>query len=180
MTLKNIMAQILVLSTVALIFSACHKRTNYQTQTPAEAPAPDIKVVKQQDQVKAEESPDSFLHPNLPNVDNLVTYKLDGLRYWFLQEGSGPSAQQGQLVTVHYHGWLADGTTFDSSYQRNQPFRFNLGGRVIPGWNMMVSEMKKGDTVLVEIPSELAYGSRKAGSIPPNSTLYFKIEVLDL
>ena len=57
MTLKNIMAQILVLSTVALICSACHKRTNYQTQTPSEAPAPDIKVVKQQDQVKAEESP---------------------------------------------------------------------------------------------------------------------------
>ena len=181
MTLKNIMAQILVLSAIALIFSACHKRPHHQTKTPVEAPAPDIKVAVQQEepQVKSNESPDSFLHPNLPNVDNLVTYKLDGLRYWFLQEGSGSSPQQGQLVTVHYHGWLADGTTFDSSYQRNQPFRFNLGGRVIPGWNMMVAEMKKGDVVLVEIPSELAYGNRKAGSIPPNSTLYFKIEVLD-
>ena len=179
MTLKNIMAQIFVLSAIALMFSACHKRPNHQTNTAAEAPAPDIKIAKQDESAKAEESPDSFLHPNLPNIDSLVTYRLDGLRYWFLQEGSGSSPQQGQMVTVHYHGWLTDGTTFDSSYQRNQPFRFNLGGRVIPGWNMMVAEMKKGDVVLVEIPSDLAYGNRNAGSIPPNSTLYFKIEVID-
>ena len=179
MTLKNIMAQILVLSALALVFSACHKRPHQQDPAPTEAPAPNIKASVEKEQSQVDDSPDSFLHPNLPNVDNLVTYRLDGLRYWFLQEGSGSSPQQGQLVTVHYHGWLNDGTTFDSSYQRNQPFRFNLGGRVIPGWNMMVNEMKKGDIVLVEIPAELAYGNKKAGSIPPNSTLYFKIEVLD-
>lgn len=179
MTYKNSMVQFLVLLLAALIFSACHKKQSTDPVAPVEAPSPTIQPTVKKTLIHESDSPDSSLHPNLPNVDNLVTYRLNGLRYWFLQEGTGGSPSNGQLVTVHYHGWLADGSTFDSSYQRNQPFRFDLGGRVIPGWNMMVKEMRRGDIVLVEIPSDLAYGDRRAGSIPPNSTLYFKIEVLD-
>lgn len=179
MTLNNSIAKILLLTLSALVAVGCYKKENQDPVAPSEAPAPTIKKVVKQPAFEEHESPDSSLHPNLPNIDNLVTYRLNGLRYWFLQEGTGSSPEVGQVVTVHYHGWLGNGNTFDSSYQRNQPFRFSLGGRVIPGWNMMVKEMRKGDIVLVEIPSDLAYGSRQAGSIPANSTLYFKIEVLD-
>lgn len=105
-----------------------------------------------------------------------------GLRYQILQKGSGLKAEKGQTVSVHYKGQLADGTVFDSSYKRNQPLEFPVGvGQVIPGWDEGICLLKVGDKARLVIPSELGYGSRGAGGvIPPNATLIFDVELMDV
>ncbi|MBU0751898.1 MAG: FKBP-type peptidyl-prolyl cis-trans isomerase [Gammaproteobacteria bacterium] len=97
-------------------------------------------------------------------------------------EGSGTEAAAGQHVTVHYTGWLTDGTKFDSSKDRNDPFDFPLGARhVIAGWDEGVQGMKVGGTRKLTIPSDLGYGARGAGGvIPPNATLVFEVELLQV
>lgn len=105
-----------------------------------------------------------------------------GLKYEDLVEGEGAEANAGQLATVHYTGWLENGDKFDSSKDRNDPFRFKLGaGQVIRGWDEGVQGMKVGGTRRLELPPQLAYGSRGAGGvIPPNATLIFEVELLGL
>jgi len=96
--------------------------------------------------------------------------------------GSGAAAAAGQSVTVHYTGWLTNGTKFDSSKDRNDPFVFHLGaGRVIKGWDEGVQGMKIGGKRKLTIPPALGYGARGAGGvIPPNATLMFEVELLDV
>lgn len=99
-----------------------------------------------------------------------------------LVEGSGALASVNQLVVVHYTGWLTDGTKFDSSHDRNDPFVFPLGQRyVIPGWDEGVQGMRVGGKRKLTIPPELGYGARGAGGvIPPNATLVFEVALIDV
>jgi len=103
-----------------------------------------------------------------------------GLKYIDLKVGEGEEAKSGQKVTVHYTGWLTNGTKFDSSLDRKQPFSFQLGaGQVIQGWDQGVAGMKVGGKRKLTIPPELGYGARGAGGvIPPNATLVFEVELL--
>jgi len=105
-----------------------------------------------------------------------------GLQYEDLTEGSGAEARAGQTVSVHYTGWLTDGQKFDSSKDRNDPFAFVLGGgMVFKGWDEGVQGMKVGGTRRLTIPPQLGYGVRGAGGvIPPNATLVFEVELLDV
>jgi len=103
-----------------------------------------------------------------------------GLRYSDLVVGAGASPAAGDQVEVHYTGWLENGTKFDSSVDRRQPFVFPLGaGRVIRGWDEGVATMKVGGKRRLVIPAELGYGDRGAGRvIPPGATLVFEVELL--
>ena len=105
-----------------------------------------------------------------------------GLRYQIIQKGDGVKAEKGKTVSVHYKGQLPDGTVFDSSYKRNQPIDFPLGrGQVIQGWDEGVQLLKVGDKARFVIPSDLGYGARGAGGvIPPNATLIFDVELMDV
>ena len=105
-----------------------------------------------------------------------------GLQYEDVTVGTGRQAASGDTVTVHYTGWLANGTKFDSSRDRNEPFSFRLGvGQVIKGWDEGVGTMRVGGTRKLTIPPALGYGARGAGGvIPPNATLTFEVELLGL
>ncbi len=103
-----------------------------------------------------------------------------GLKYEVLAEGNGDAAANGDKVSVHYTGWLTDGTKFDSSVDRNQPFEFSVGqGMVIRGWDEGVAGMLIGGKRKLTIPPQLGYGAQGAGGvIPPNATLVFDVELL--
>ena len=105
-----------------------------------------------------------------------------GLKYTDLVVGTGAQPKAGQTVIVHYTGWLTNGQKFDSSKDRNQPFSFTLGKKqVIAGWDEGLSTMKVGGKRRLTIPPELGYGTRGAGNvIPPNATLIFEVELLDV
>ncbi len=103
-----------------------------------------------------------------------------GLRYQDRIVGDGPEVTNGMTVVVHYTGWLPDGTKFDSSKDRGQPFRLTIPGGVIQGWNEGIPGMRVGGRRLLVVPSELAYGSAGAGDqIPPFATLVFEIDLLE-
>jgi FKBP-type peptidyl-prolyl cis-trans isomerase FkpA len=106
----------------------------------------------------------------------------DGLQYTDDVVGTGAEAAAGKTVVVHYTGWLTDGTKFDSSIDRDQPFSFPLGaGQVIKGWDEGVVGMKVGGQRTLIIPPALGYGARGAGNvIPPNATLKFQVQLLDV
>ena len=105
-----------------------------------------------------------------------------GLRYQFIQKGDGKQAEAGKTVSVHYEGSLENGKVFDSSYPRKKPIEFKLGiGQVIEGWDEGIALLKVGDKARFVIPSDLGYGPAGAGGvIPPNATLIFDVELMDV
>jgi peptidylprolyl isomerase len=108
--------------------------------------------------------------------------KMDTVKIDILQEGTGEVSKTGDTLSVHYTGTLEDGTKFDSSVDRGQPFSFTLGeNRVIQGWEQGMLNMKVGEKRKLTIPSSLGYGSAGAGGvIPPNATLIFEVELLGI
>ena len=124
--------------------------------------------------------PDSTKKGGTAGVDTEITTP-SGLKYVDIVVGTGASPQPGDRITVHYSGTLQNGQKFDSSYDRGQPFTFQIGmGRVIKGWDEGVMTMKVGGKRRLIIPPELGYGQRDMGKIPPNSTLIFEVELLGI
>ncbi|MBV9574804.1 MAG: FKBP-type peptidyl-prolyl cis-trans isomerase [Acidobacteriales bacterium] len=114
-------------------------------------------------------------------VTGAATKTPDALEYWDIKVGTGPVAESGRTVKVHYTGWLTSGKKFDSSIDRGEPFQFRLGaGEVIKGWDEGVAGMKVGGKRQLRIPSELGYGSSGTGGglIPGHATLIFDVELL--
>lgn len=164
---KYILLIAILVVVVAIVWMRSSKRGN---QTPS----------------SATESAPTQANPSVSNnaptpVSGTPQKTPDGLEYWDIKTGDGPVATSGQMVTVHYTGWLAaNGNKFDSSVDRGQPFQFMLGaGQVIKGWDEGVAGMKVGGKRQLRIPPSLGYGERGAGlAIPPNSTLIFDVELL--
>jgi FKBP-type peptidyl-prolyl cis-trans isomerase len=139
-------------------------------------PNSDLKLIVQLINVKDK------IVASLWNVDTtkMKTTK-SGLKYVIVQEGTGKTADSGDVVTVNYSGWLKDSTKFDSSVERDEPITVTVGaGMVIPGWDEGLQLLNKGEKARFIIPPDLAYGNRHMGKIPPNSTLIFDIELLDI
>lgn len=161
------MKTILVITVITL--AACARPAADTTST-ATAPATESVAAE------APKGPqmDTFSIP-----DNMQTTS-SGLKYSVDQQGTGAQAFIGQTVSVHYSGWLMDGTPFDSSRDRGTPLEFPLGaGRVIRGWDEGVAGMKVGEKRTLVIPSSLGYGARGMGGvIPPDATLVFQIELI--
>jgi hypothetical protein len=134
--------------------------------------------------------PTATTNPNItpgpetpPAVGSVFVTTDTGLQVADIQVGTGAEVIEGVPVTVHYTGWLEDGTKFDSSLDRGQPFSVTLGQtppQVIPGWEEGLLGMKVGGKRRLVIPPELAYGDAGQGSIPPGATLTFDIEVLEV
>jgi FKBP-type peptidyl-prolyl cis-trans isomerase len=103
-----------------------------------------------------------------------------GLQYEVLTQGTGARPTASDIVQVHYEGTFIDGTIFDSSFVRGAPFEFPLGGNFIPGWREGIQLMPVGSTYRFVIPSDLAYGPGAPGGFPPNATLIFQVELLDI
>ncbi len=144
--------------------SAAPAETSIAVEEPAATPAP------------AEEAEDTYIF-----IEGKTVTTDSGLQYVVTEHGDGNSPQPGDMVEVHYTGRFTDGNVFDSSYDREKPLRFKAGsGQVIPGWDEAIMLLKVGDTAKLIIPPELAYGEAGVGEdIPPNSTLYFEVELLD-
>jgi peptidylprolyl isomerase len=116
-----------------------------------------------------------------PAVSGEPTTTASGLQFIDVKVGDGASPQTGQTVVVHYTGWLANGTKFDSSVDRGQPFSFVIGtGQVIKGWDEGVATMKVGGKRRLIIPPELGYGANDYGPIPGNAQLIFDVELIQI
>ncbi len=134
------------------------------------------------EETEPEPTEEMVLSPDLDFPEEDINSTDSGLQYVILEEGEGEeSPEEGEIVQVHYTGMLQNGDQFDSSLDRGEPIQFPLGlGRVIPGWDEGIGLMSVGDTYMLIIPPELGYEDQVVGLIPPNSTLYFEVELLDI
>ena len=170
----------------AVLLSGCKAKETPTATAPAEpaataeapkAPAPE--APKPASPTGKEEAVEAARKLGTPS-ENPVVAAASGLKYIDVKAGEGTEAVADKNVSVHYTGWLVNGTKFDSSVDRGTPFQFPVGaGRVIRGWDEGVAGMKVGGVRKLIIPSDLGYGARGAGNvIPPNATLIFEVQLL--
>jgi peptidylprolyl isomerase len=140
---------------------------------------PNATIIFDVELMQIKEGPKPF---DAKGKDTITT--ASGLKYIVIEKAqqAGSKAENGKTVSVHYSGYLMDGKVFDSSLERGQPISFKLGeGRVIPGWEEGIKLMSIGDKLKLIIPSNLAYGEQGAGGvIPPNATLIFDVQLMDV
>lgn len=168
--LPLVLLSVLVAATMLALLAGCQGR---EEPPPAET----------QGETAAEPAATETPGPTEVPADAEVVTTESGLRYVDLVVGNGAAPEPGQIAVVNYTGWLTDGTKFDSSYDRGQPFTFPVGrGRVIKGWDEGVASMKVGGKRKLMIPPDLGYGEEGAGGglIPPNAELVFEVELLDV
>jgi len=143
----------------------------------------------QESAVPADQPAAEVAHPKLPAGAGMIdadapktfTKTASGLQYRVLRKGKGANPKASDTVKVNYHGWLDNGTTFDSSYERKEPISFPLNG-VIKGWTEGMQLVGAGGMIELVIPSDLGYGDRgtPGGPIPPKATLHFLVELIDV
>jgi FKBP-type peptidyl-prolyl cis-trans isomerase len=168
------------LALCAILFAACGGEESSETKQAKDPGADDASVTEPKVDAKetAEKSDWPLLGDGIPETDeSAATTSESGLTIVVTEKGTGAAVSAGDLVAVHYHGWLAaDGTQFDSSAKRGEPITFPLGaGRVIPGWDEGVAAMTIGSKARLRIPFDLAYGEKGRGPIPAKSDLVFDV-----
>jgi len=123
----------------------------------------------------------NMMQDSQTDTDVVSSQDVDDLSIEDLQKGSGSEVKNGDTIKVHYTGTLLDGTKFDSSYDREEPFEFTVGtGSVIQGWDQGLLGMKEGGKRKLTIPSSMGYGETGSGSIPPNAGLVFEVELIEI
>ena len=144
--------------------------------------APLVFAEEKKKALKRQEEKNAKLKKEMENLTKDATTTESGLMYKIIKKGDGPKPKTGQVVSVHYAGFLTNGQKFDSSYDRNQPIEFPIGtGRVILGWDEGIMLLNAGTKAKLIIPPELGYGKRGAGGvIPPNAILIFDVELLEV
>lgn len=177
MRFRLIMIMIFVLAVLAACGPATTTETPEVEEPTATSPAaqPETDTETETNGEPASGPPEAFQGLDYTTTDS-------GLQIAVTEEGDGEQATEGKVVSVHYTGMLADGTVFDSSLNRGEPIRFPLGqGRVIPGWDEGISMLNEGAMASLIVPPELGYGAQGSGGvIPPDATLYFQVELLDV
>jgi len=174
---------ILAVVALALVFALNGCKTKQaSTEAPAAQESEASKTVEPSQDVSSPqetEEPVDVARKLGTETDADVVAAESGLQYIDVKVGDGDEAKSGEVVSVHYTGWLVSGKKFDSSVDRGQPFEFPLGaGRVIKGWDEGVAGMKVGGIRKLIIPSDLGYGNRSVGPIPAGSTLISEVELL--
>ncbi len=165
----------------AALAGCAHAQDSEPTSAPALSPAKITKAPKDTTARKITNTTNTTNTKGAKTMSEEVTTP-SGLKYIDLKVGAGASPNPGETVSVHYTGWLENGTKFDSSHDRSRAFEFPLGqGRVIKGWDEGVAGMKVGGKRKLIIPSDLGYGARGAGGvIPPGATLIFEVDLLGI
>ena len=149
---------------MTVLLAGCLPEVREQTETPANADA---------------DKPREYTDPTVTKDPEGFTTTESGLKYKIIREGTGEKPNESDAVLCHYKGELKDGTVFDSSYEREMPSDFPLQ-EVIPGWTEGLQHVSEGGRIDLIIPPELGYGSASQGEIPPNSTLYFTVELIEI